>query len=87
MWRNVGIRRDATGLTQAATQLEFWDRYVSRREFSGPKGWELQNQLLVARLMVATALERTESRGVHLRLDYPTTDPAQADHIAVQPEV
>lgn len=87
MWRNVGIRRDEQGLTQAAGQLEFWDRYVSRREFAQPKGWELQNQLLIARLMVAAAIERRESRGVHLRIDYPTPDPQQAEHIAIVPEV
>ncbi len=86
MWRNVGIRRDEQGLTQAASQLEFWDRYVSRREFSQPKGWELQNQLLIARLMVAAAIERKESRGVHLRVDYPETDPQQAQHIAIMPD-
>ena len=85
MWRNVGIRRDEQGLTQAASQLEFWDRYVSRREFDQPKGWELQNQLLIARLMVAAAIERKESRGVHLRIDYPDADSQQAEHIAILP--
>lgn len=84
MWRNVGIRRHAEGLLQAANQLEFWDRYVSRREFNQLKGWELQNQLLVARLMVVAAIERRESRGVHLRVDFPKPDPAQARHIAIQ---
>ena len=85
MWRNVGIHRDESGLQQAASQLEFWDRYVSRREFSSPKGWELQNQLLIAQLMVGAALERRESRGVHLRTDYPQMDPQQAQHISVIP--
>jgi len=84
MWRNVGIERNADGLKAAADQVDFWDRYVSTREFSEPRGWELQNQLLVARLMIAAAAERTESRGVHYRSDFPNTDLDQADHITVQ---
>ena len=83
MWRNVGIRRDADGLAAAASQVEFWDRYVSAREFSEPRGWELQNLLSVGRLMIATAAERRESRGVHFRGDFPETDPQQAHHINV----
>lgn len=83
MWRNVGIERDGERLRAAAKQVEFWDRYVSSREFSDPKGWELQNMLLVARLVIAAAIERTESRGVHGRSDFPGTDPSQARHIAI----
>ncbi|MCW3060573.1 MAG: dependent oxidoreductase [Capsulimonas sp.] len=47
-----------------------------------------------ARWMYASALERTESRGMHVRLDYPHLDPGQQhrlissglDHIWVRPE-
>ncbi|RLS43360.1 MAG: L-aspartate oxidase [Planctomycetota bacterium] len=71
MGRYVGIRRDAEGLAVAAEQVEFWDRYVSQREFNTVQGWELQNMLLVAKLMIKSALARTESRGVHFRSDFP----------------
>ena len=84
MGRNVGIERDHEGLEEAARNLEFWDRYVSPCEFSQPSGWELQNLLLVSRLMVAGALSRKESRGVHFRRDFPETDPAQANHITLK---
>lgn len=87
MWRNVGIRRDAVGLAEAARQVSFWDRYVSNREFSRPKGWELQNMLLLARLMILAADARRESRGVHYRSDFPETNPAQARHIAIRAEI
>ncbi len=30
--------------------------------------------LLVARLMIAAALQREETRGVHVRTDFPATD-------------
>ncbi len=81
MGRHVGIERTADGLESALRQAEFWDRYVGPREFSSVQGWELQNMLLAAQLMIRAALARTESRGVHYRTDFPDTDPAQAVHI------
>src|SRR5206468_2658069 len=64
MGRRVGITRNAIGLKEAATQIDFWDRYVSTREFTQLKGWELQNLLLVSRLMTAAAAART---GTHFK--------------------
>ena len=81
MWRNVGIERSAEGLEAALQQVEFWDRYVGPREFNSTQGWELQNMLLVARLMIRAALIRQESRGTHYRSDFPDTDPLQAEHV------
>ena len=83
MWRNIGIERNAERLAEAGRQVDFWNRYVSAREFTEPTGWELQNQLLVARLIIAAASARTESRGVHYRSDYPDTVPEQAHHIPI----
>ena len=73
MWRSAGIRREEEGLTEALHQVEFWDRYVAAREFASVEGWEMQNLLLVARLMLASALNRRDSRGVHFRSDFPTS--------------
>ncbi len=84
MGRSVGIERNADDLKAAAEQVDFWDRYVSDREFLGPRGWELQNLLLAARLVIASAALRRESRGVHYRSDFPETDPKQAEHIAIR---
>jgi L-aspartate oxidase len=74
MWRNVGVRRDAEGLQEAAESLNHWCRYVLARQFDDPHGWELQNMLCVARLMVQAALLREESRGSHVRTDFPALD-------------
>jgi L-aspartate oxidase len=84
MWRHVGIERMAAGLDAAAQQIEFWDRYVGPREFHQPHGWELQNMLLVAHLMIRSAQARHETRGVHTRTDYPETDPMQARHLSIK---
>ena len=83
MWRKVGIERNAIDLESARQQIEFWDRYVGPFEFSTTKGWELQNLLLVARLMITAAIARNESRGTHARSDFPQTDPAQAHHVSL----
>jgi L-aspartate oxidase len=83
MWRSVGIERDAAGLESALHRIEFWDRYVGTREFNTTQGWELQNMLLVARLMILAASARKESRGTHSRIDFPNTDPGQAAHLSL----
>lgn len=83
MWRNVGITRSAESLQNAKEKVDFWSRYVVNREFKTLSGWELQNMLLVAQLMIASAIERKESRGVHYRSDFPETEPAFQKHISV----
>ena len=83
MWRQVGIQRSEQTLHAAQQQIEFWDRYVSRQEFNTVAGWELQNMFLVARVVIAAALARQESRGVHTRSDFPDTIETFADHILI----
>ena len=88
MVRNMGIVRDRAGLLEAERQVAFWCRYVLRREFSTRAGWELQNLLTVARLMIWSALQRTESRGVHFRADFPERDDAHWQrHVVCPPEL
>ena len=76
MWRNCGVRRDAEGLLEAADNMDRWCRYVLGRQFSDPHGWELQNMLCVSHLMIQAALARQESRGCHVRTDFPHRDDA-----------
>ena len=83
MWRAAGVERDGRHLAEAASDVEQWCRYVLGRQFTEPQGWELQNMLLVARIMIAAAREREETRGVHFRTDFPNTDDAHWQrHIA-----
>jgi L-aspartate oxidase len=83
MWRRMGITRDAHGLQEAAERIDHWRRYVIPLEFDDTPGWIMQNMLLVARLMIASAAARAESRGVHFRSDFPQADAALASHIAI----
>jgi succinate dehydrogenase/fumarate reductase flavoprotein subunit len=79
MWDDVGLVRDGAGLARATTTL---DRLAGDADRVGlPPGralslaWQdwlnLRNQIVTARLIVASALERRESRGAHYRRDFP----------------
>jgi fumarate reductase flavoprotein subunit len=83
MWDRAGLVRDAAGLGQAQSELE---RIAGDLTGAGVPGhpafnvaWQdwlnLVNQVAVARLIVASALERRESRGAHYRNDFPSADP------------
>ena len=86
MWRNVGVRRDGEALDEAQQTVKHWCRYVLARQFSDPGGWELQNMICIARLMIEAALERRESRGAHVRTDYPDPDESWNRHIIFRRE-
>jgi L-aspartate oxidase len=77
MVRKMGIVRDKAGLFEARHDVDFWCRYVLPRAFADRPGWELQNLLTVARLMIGSALEREESRGTHYRRDFSQRDDAR----------
>ena len=66
--------RRSGACSEAAELIDSWCGYVLTRQFNDPAGWQLQNMLTVARLMIRAALEREESRGVHLRVDFPDLD-------------
>jgi L-aspartate oxidase len=84
MWRRLGITRDASGLEEATVQVDHWCRYVLPLVFDDSAGWAMQNMLTTARLMLAAATDRRESRGVHSRADFPSPDPARNHHITLR---
>ena len=69
-----GVRRDGRGWPMRLDDIDRWCGYVLPRQFNDPNGWELQNMLTISRLMIRSALERNESRGVHVRTDFPNVD-------------
>jgi L-aspartate oxidase len=70
MWDRVGLVRDAAGLEQALDQLDRLDRAL------GGRPGELRNLIDVGRLVATAALARRETRGSHVRSDYPASDEA-----------
>jgi L-aspartate oxidase len=85
MVRHMGVIRDQAGLQEARSDVAFWCRYALTREFTHRAGWELQNLLTIARLMIDSALARQESRGVHLRADFPQPNDLWRRHIVCPP--
>lgn len=83
MWRAAGVRREGRQLREAGQTVNAWQHYVLNRQLPDPVGWELQNMLTVSRLVIEAALQREESRGVHLRSDFPEQDDAGWRHRSV----
>jgi L-aspartate oxidase len=72
MSRDVGVLRDATGLTAAAAGLA--ELAVRDGGIPGTEAWETTNLLTVAGALVQAAAARQETRGAHWRDDYPDPD-------------
>ena len=68
MARLVGVDRDEQGLKDALG-------VIAQVERAGAGEPALLNMTAAAKLVAAAALKRTESRGGHYRLDYPSTSP------------
>ncbi len=84
MWRNVGIERDSKHLKETIKSIKHWSKYIMSNEFSTPLGWEVQNMLTVSILISNSAAMRSESRGVHYRLDHISANDKQwKKHIIV----
>src|SRR5690606_19888331 len=86
MQDGVGIFRDGKGMEQAGEKLrELQERY--RRVVVMDKGkrfntdlleaWELGNLLDLAQIATLGGIERKESRGAHMREDFPNRDDAE----------
>ncbi|MCD8139889.1 MAG: L-aspartate oxidase [Planctomycetaceae bacterium] len=85
-WRNLGVFRNAIRLTETVETLKAWSRYVLAEQFHMRPGFEVQNMLTAAQVIAVSALARTESRGAHQRVDYPSRDPSWARHSSVSIE-
>ena len=87
MWNYVGIVRTTRRLERAQRRIAllqeeireyYWKHLVTQNML------ELRNIATVAELIVACALARKESRGLHYTSDFPATDPAQSRDTVVK---
>ncbi|MFG3141089.1 L-aspartate oxidase [Streptomyces sp. NPDC048211] len=82
MTRGAGVVRSADSLARAADELEDLHRSAflkagaaePKDAVPGVEAWEVTNLLLVARVLVAAARRREETRGCHWRDDRPERD-------------
>ncbi|TFD50557.1 L-aspartate oxidase [Cryobacterium frigoriphilum] len=68
MWQSAGVHRSGAGLATAVQTLAGWSAAAAPRTVAEH---EDRNLLDLARITVAAALERQESRGAHHRADFP----------------
>lgn len=82
MTRGAGVLRSAASLTEAAATLDALGALGGtsgtlgggKPAEPGTEAWEAANLRLVARVLVASALTRTETRGCHWREDFAERD-------------
>jgi L-aspartate oxidase len=79
---HAGVLRSETGLDVAAAVVA--DTLEAVAAIPGVEAAEVRNLAEIARVLVAAATARTESRGTHARTDHPATDPAWAHRLVVQ---
>jgi L-aspartate oxidase len=79
MTKHVEIVRSADGLEKACDELERISESIN--ELSGNYKLKIQNMIDVSLLITKSALIRKESRGAHVRQDFPAEDPRWKAHI------
>ncbi len=85
MWECVGIVRDSKGLQKAVTELEQLREEKASRLYGENiiAALEAQNLLTAGDMVARAALAREETRGAHIRSDYPDTDDKWRKHVCL----
>lgn len=88
MWDFVGIVRNSKRLNRADRRIkllreEVRDYYVTHKVTND--NLELRNLALVSEIIIASAIDRKESRGLHFTLDYPELENDIHDTVLIPP--
>jgi fumarate reductase flavoprotein subunit len=92
MWQDVGVLRDAQGLTRALTRLDELDQQLlqtgvgpaSRAYHLAWHDWmNLRNLVAVSKVIAVSALARENSRGAHYREDFPDSGRMEDSYFCV----
>lgn len=81
MTENVGIIRHRDGLLDARNKMDRYYEILKDMQNESTRDLELQNILMLSRLVIESALEREESRGAHYRSDFSKPDEKWIRHI------
>ncbi len=87
MWDYVGIVRSNLRLKRALRRITLLDEEIQdyyRRSTISSRLIELRNLATIAKLIIKSALERKESRGLHYNIDYPDTSDEQRKNIILR---
>ena len=86
MWDYVGIVRTTKRLERAQHRVEMLKKeiteYYSNYHISNDL-LELRNLVVIADLIIRSALQRKESRGLHFMREFPDADPVGKDSVLV----
>jgi len=84
MSADCGVVRDAHGLQRASASIADLSRIAHASPVRSIESYEVIDLLRVSRAIVASAAQRTESRGAHTRREYPEQSDAQLGRLVTR---
>ncbi|HAV93095.1 TPA: L-aspartate oxidase [candidate division WOR-3 bacterium] len=89
MWKRVAIMRSLKSLKEADVSIDaIFRKFSSMEKYNNVDYFELRNMLITSKIIIASALKRKESRGLHYLTDFPNENNEQYMHdTLIQKEV